>query len=814
MEKVNISMFQNIVTDIATTKNECFKLGPSSSSAPLIFEISCLHKKQTLPVEDPDIRVVCQYSECVTVDSQVCQFPFRFKGRLYDTCVTLESETPWCSLERGLDLKHIDTGNSRGQCKPSCLVQNCPVGYFEFKGNCFLISAPTSNGIVSSVEEAEQVCTEQGARLYQPRDFFHFDNLIDTEYHYLKPNASHYKHLTNYSLIMLGAYTDKVVPDLELHYNDGTRAYMLEKKVKLQGSVISHTITALSSYTGRACLMLDQNGKLSIEKCADVEDSNLGYLCEARKFIALDGPDLGKSCHFPFKTSINDTWHNSCLFNDTLNESWCATEVDSDGVVIFNKWGICQDEREITYRGDGSGNSCIIPFLYDRVWYDRCILEPETELWCPTKLNPTRLFNLTSDDIGYCTEHWKPLVFECNQNYEKVNNVCIRVSAYAETLKNAAAKCEIEGSYLLPIMDSEVLPPIWNYIKALSDSKIYFQQEFSPDLSTYWVGGTVRNFKWTWIANGKNISIYNDWVDGKENTGCIQNICTDNYALSINTKKENKWQADDKSKIKPYICQSKCRVGFKWYSESKKCLQVVDIATAFSTATYNCAHQNSRLANLNHCEEFTSLANDVWKISKSQSKEYWLGYFAGGMENYNPSRITNANLEKLKTFSSTGFLGIQSCPWLSLVDVNVDQYKGFLQFTSTDPSTSKMEFLPIPQSLNLMEEKGYICEYEEDWICPNGYILFQEECYKIFDNATTYSDAFIVCNKEKGIAMEPLSKLHIVFLSTYILANNMSTPLRTGFRRNLNRQNNETDEYFSSSSDNSIINLANLAGKH
>ena len=699
MEKVNISQFQKIVNSPATTKNECFKLGPASSVSPVISEISCLHSRQSVKV--PDVRVLCQYSECLTVDNQICQFPFYFKGRLYDTCVSMESDTPWCSLKRDVNMKHIDTGKSRGKCQPTCSRQNCPTGYFEFKGNCLQISARTSNAIVNTVEEAEEVCTEQGARLFQPRDFFHYDSFIDTEYHYLKPNASHFQHLNNYSLIPIGAYSDFISPILQLRYKDGSRAYMLEKKVKLQGNLISHTITALASHSGRACLMLDQNGKLSIEKCTNALNTNFGYLCEARIFITKGGPDSGKLCNFPFKANLAGQWHNSCVFDNTTNKSWCATEVGIDGVVRFNKWGICQDEREITYKGDGSGNSCEIPFLYDRVWYDQCILEPETELWCPTQLNPTRLFNISTDHIGFCTEYWKPQLFECNKNYEKINNICIRVSAYAETFEAASAKCTDEGSTLLPIMNSEVLLPIWNYIKTLSQNKIYFQPEFSPDLTTYWIGGIVRNFKWTWIANGKNFSIYNDWVDGQENTGCLQSICTDNYALSLNTKKGNQWQADDKSKLKPYICQSKCRVGFKWFSEVKKCLQVIDDAVPFSTAAYNCAIQNSRLANFLQCEEFVSMTNDIWKINQSLAIEYWLGYFGGGMDDFNPSRITKKSLKILKTLSSSGFVGIQGCPWLTPTDFSVDQFKGFLQFTSTDPATAKMNFLPIPQSCQI-----------------------------------------------------------------------------------------------------------------
>ena len=39
---------------------------------------------------------MCQYTECPTKNALDCLFPFRYKGRLYDTCITLDSDEPWC----------------------------------------------------------------------------------------------------------------------------------------------------------------------------------------------------------------------------------------------------------------------------------------------------------------------------------------------------------------------------------------------------------------------------------------------------------------------------------------------------------------------------------------------------------------------------------------------------------------------------------------------------------------------------------------------------------------------------------------------
>ena len=46
-------------------------------------------------VTDP-FFTICQYTECPTKNALDCIFPFKYKGRLYDTCITLDSDEPWC----------------------------------------------------------------------------------------------------------------------------------------------------------------------------------------------------------------------------------------------------------------------------------------------------------------------------------------------------------------------------------------------------------------------------------------------------------------------------------------------------------------------------------------------------------------------------------------------------------------------------------------------------------------------------------------------------------------------------------------------
>ncbi len=60
---------------------------------------------------------------------------FRFKGRLYDTCVTLDNDpndpsaVAWCSTENGGD-DGLDYIGKKAECQDDCWVSNCPVGFY------------------------------------------------------------------------------------------------------------------------------------------------------------------------------------------------------------------------------------------------------------------------------------------------------------------------------------------------------------------------------------------------------------------------------------------------------------------------------------------------------------------------------------------------------------------------------------------------------------------------------------------------------------------------------------------------------------
>ena len=801
MNMLNVTYYRDEVvtsSEISQYDKECLVFGPSQT--PKGGVMGCIDKCVNGPpiVCPPKARTLCVYSDCLTEDNQLCQFPFRYKGKMYDSCIIIDSTEPWCSLKTDNNRTHIEEATTRGKCGPQCVVNDCPIGFSYLEGNCIYMSARTLHDTPDSVEEAENLCITKGARLYQPRDYYNFDTLLDLEETFLKPGVSHFVG-NGLSRLALGAYSEQITPDLILRYNDGTRAYMLEKKFELQGEVITETT---DTTTEKACVMLENTGKLALEKCKHDGEFQLGYICEAVQIITLDGPDLAKTCSFPFKKDdTSEEWSYSCVVDDE-DRHWCPTELTKEGTVNGDKWGYCEDERAMTYKGSGSGSGgsgmpCVNPFLFERIWYEGCIMHPREELWCPTSTSTELEFNETIGDYGYCTERFGVSAGdECGLNYKRIADKCLRVSPYAETFDEAVAMCKKEGSNLLKIPNVEIITELKEYINILSKTKVYYEPKYSPDVSSYWVGGKAQNLQWSWISDGTNFSAYSNWDGKKENKGCVEYICTDNYALSINERYE--WLAEDKAKTKPYICESKCKLGYLWSKGTQKCLKVVESATTFTNAVYDCSKNKARLISIHNCDEIPSLGIDIWK--KNGEAQYWLGYFGGGLDSYPSTRLSPKFKNINKRLSSDGYAGLRppSCPKIDNIGV-AEQRKGFLQYNNGDKNDAKIAWTVF----NLVEddtEKGYICEAEDDWSCPDDYMLFQEECYKLMNETKYFSEAIQDCEKEGGYLVEPSTNFHISFVGTMI---NMSDPgisVWTGFRRNIKNKIDPADSFYHTSS--------------
>ena len=60
--------------------------------------------------------------------------------------------------------------------------------------------------------------------------------------------------------------------------------------------------------------------------------------------ITNGGPEIGKPCVFPY--IYNNVSHSTCTIKDSQVQ-WCYTEVDSNGVGVWGKWGNCSPECPI-----------------------------------------------------------------------------------------------------------------------------------------------------------------------------------------------------------------------------------------------------------------------------------------------------------------------------------------------------------------------------------------------------------------------------------------------------------------------------------
>ena len=754
---------------------------------------------QTESYYEDDVYALCQYRECTTENGKTCKFPFRYQGRLYDTCVTLGDERPWCSLAMDENRTHIMGDANKGYCSADCLTNNCPVGFFPLSDTCYRLSTPTDNDAWLSVEQAEEQCMVQGARLYQPRDFENFQKILDREAEFLSSGTGY--HWSDKSYLAMGLKTIATHPIVMVEYLDGSPAYVIEK---WNGHTFkSNTVPDIFNFDSAqksGCLMLDKDGKLSVEMCDGfkvdfINDAapKLGYICEARPTVTVGGAESDIPCLFPYKILPGDDWHTSCVYDSYGNEgAWCATEVDEDGIMIGGKWGTCQDERTIAYRGDGVGKFCKLPFLYDRVWYDKCKIEPREELWCPTELDASMQFTENVTEYGYCTLHLTPVTTDCSANYNKFLDFCIRVSPYPEKFDAAQDRCEKEGANLMHIMSAKVSSELRFYIKKM-ENKVYFFPQYSPDISTYWVGGMVKDLHWSWVANQRNFSQYENWL--APDKGCPGSVCTDNYRLMLEVKSKLGWVAADKDKPKPYICQSKCSIGYVWQPNSRKCLKLFNITQAVpqSKAMLTCSKDHSRLVSFDTCDGIEGFAKDIAQHFRSTHEQFWIGFYSGGLQYYTSRARTTVDTVNSKGLRSV----LESCSEIP-ADPEEGEYASLLLET-LDPLAFKIEMKAFGKT-DESPNKGFACEKEEDWTCPEGFLLFQEDCYKLMEEQATAIAASDSCSKLNANLVEPMTRLHTTFLNTLLRSKNFVGFSWTGYRRNIFNLTGKESEIFATSS--------------
>ena len=100
------------------------------------------------------------------------------------------------------------------------------------------------------------------------------------------------------------------------------------------------------------------------------------------------------------------------------------------------------------------------------------------------------------ESVGFCPDHLIPSSTECSPNYERVHNICVRVSPYALSWADAELKCMDEGGHLLQIMNEDVQIGVEFLIRSKLRSQMHFELDrwvggISSTTEKFWIGGSV-----------------------------------------------------------------------------------------------------------------------------------------------------------------------------------------------------------------------------------------------------------------------------------------------------------------------------------
>ena len=266
--------------------NKCLFISTNPGQESLQFG-PCYHSSYNLASQ----RFVCQSTSCYTKTGKACIFPFKYAGRTYSQCITKDNgDTPWCSTRVDEEGKYVDGHWS--DCHNDCEYNNCPLGYVRSTPDttCYKIASLKQN--VSSFDEAENICQNDRARLWQPRVTGAFRRVYDTETDALNIFSAHYATGIKFDPSS-GNFTYRNGEEVD----EGFFPTLPRKSSEI-------TLNA----DEEACVGLE-SGQLMVMPCQVEENSTrpMYFICEARpdetideKLIAYGGEAQGKPCVFPF----------------------------------------------------------------------------------------------------------------------------------------------------------------------------------------------------------------------------------------------------------------------------------------------------------------------------------------------------------------------------------------------------------------------------------------------------------------------------------------------------------------------------------
>lgn len=101
-----------------------------------------------------------------------------------------------------------------------------------------------------------------------------------------------------------------------------------------------------------------------------------------------------------------------------------------------------------------------------------------------------------SSDWGYCPGHLYDKTEECSENYDRVEDICVRISPYRLGWEAAEEKCKTEGGHLLSILSEAIQMGVNRLLKKKESIKDFFEinKWSTGELDGYWTGGMVGIF--------------------------------------------------------------------------------------------------------------------------------------------------------------------------------------------------------------------------------------------------------------------------------------------------------------------------------
>lgn len=235
------------------------------------------------------------------------------------------------------------------------------------------------------------------------------------------------------------------------------------------------------------------------------------------------------------------------------------------------------------------------------------------------------------------------------------------------------------------------------------------------------------------------------------------------------------WAAETKDNPHPYICASQCASGYMWRKEARMCVKIVTAPATFTEAEVVCAKDNGRLASVKTCSEFVGIATHLWKKDPTPTNTYWFGIYMSGLSQYSKRKTVEEKIGNTGLFTvlegmenscidspKRAVYTIDGNSPIMMLAPSPNGYHGELIFqTDGSPQIMAHEFGKQDSTL----AQNFLCEKDESWTCPDGFIMFQQLCYQLNINEMTQAEAEIVCNDNGGRLLHIETRMQHTFIT-------------------------------------------------